>query len=109
MNKPLSLSDRQLELLKNAARAVPPRQREEFLQKVANHLGPEPSDHAVQAAVNRQLDLLPTFEIINGRLCLRDGCTYKVPRIVTLVPSLTLTATAPIIGAALITKQELNK
>ena len=54
MIKPLSLSDRQLEFLQNAARAVPVRQREEFLQKVAKHLLPEPSDNAVAAAINAQ-------------------------------------------------------
>jgi hypothetical protein len=40
---------------------VPPRQREQFLQKVANHLAEEPSDSAVIAAINAQLDLLPGF------------------------------------------------
>jgi hypothetical protein len=61
MIKPLSLSDRQLEFLQNAARAVPVRQREEFLQKVAKHLLPEPSDNAVAAAINAQLDRLPVY------------------------------------------------
>jgi hypothetical protein len=61
MTKALSLSDRQLRLLQDAARAVPPRQREQFLQKVANHLAEEPSDSAVIAAINAQLDRLPVF------------------------------------------------
>jgi hypothetical protein len=62
MTKPLSLSDRQMRLLQTAAKAVPLRQRSEFLEKVANHLGgPEVSDAAVQAALNAQLDRLPVF------------------------------------------------
>jgi hypothetical protein len=61
MNKPLSLSDRQLRLVQNAAKAVPVRQREQFLQKVAKHLLPEPSDNAVASAINAQLDRLPVY------------------------------------------------
>jgi len=55
---PLALTDRQLNLLKNAAKAVPPRQREEFLQTVSRHLFGEPSDNALVAALNAQLDRL---------------------------------------------------
>jgi hypothetical protein len=66
MTKALSLSDRQLRLLQDAARAVPPRQREQFLQKVANHLAEEPSDSAVIAAINAQLDRLPVFLTDSG-------------------------------------------
>jgi hypothetical protein len=53
---PIGLTDRQLRLIETAARAVPVRKRDEFLQKLAKHLGPEPSDAAVQAALNAQLD-----------------------------------------------------
>jgi hypothetical protein len=55
---PLALTDRQLRLIETAARAVPVRKRDEFLRKVASHLTSEPSDHAVQSAVNLQLDLI---------------------------------------------------
>ena len=58
MPKPLSLTDRQLRLVQTAARAVPVAQRDTFLRKVAAHLTSEPSDHAVQSAVNSQLDLI---------------------------------------------------
>jgi hypothetical protein len=56
--KPLALTDRQLRLVQTAARAVPVAQRDTFLRKVAAHLTSEPSDHAVQSAVNSQLDLI---------------------------------------------------
>jgi hypothetical protein len=55
-SKPLSLTDRQLRYLQNAARAVPVRQRDAFLQSVAKHLASEPSDLAVMACVNAMLD-----------------------------------------------------
>jgi hypothetical protein len=58
MPKPLALTDRQLKLIETAARAVPVQQRDAFLRKVAAHLTSEPSDHAVQSAVNSQLDLI---------------------------------------------------
>jgi hypothetical protein len=58
---PLSLSDRQLRLVTTAAKAVPVTKRDEFLQKVAKHLMPEPSDNAVASAINAQLDRLPRF------------------------------------------------
>ena len=58
--RPLSLSDRQLHLLQNAARAVPSASREMFLADVAKHLTPEPSDAAVQSAINAMLDRLPS-------------------------------------------------
>jgi hypothetical protein len=58
MNKPLSLSDRQLKLIKDAARAVPLARRDEFLQRVARYLTHEPTYTAVIAAVNAQLDLI---------------------------------------------------
>jgi len=67
--KPLALSDRQLQLVTSAAKAVPVRQRSDFLQAIANHLASEPTDAAVLAVVNSQLDLLPRF------LC--DSATTK--------------------------------
>lgn len=59
MNKALSLSDRQLRLVQSAAKAIPAGRRDEFLQKVAAHLLPEPSDAAVSAALNAQMDGWP--------------------------------------------------
>jgi hypothetical protein len=59
--RPLSLSDHQLALLQSAARAVPVRSREQFLQGVTRHLAAEPTDAAVQAAVNAALDRVPVF------------------------------------------------
>lgn len=56
--RPLSLSDRQLWLVTKAAKAVPVSHRDHFLQQVAAHLASEPSDDAVQAALNAQLDRL---------------------------------------------------
>ncbi len=61
VDRPLSLSDRQLALLQSAAGAVPTRSREQFLQRVTKHLAAEPSDAAVQAAVNAALDRVPVF------------------------------------------------
>ena len=55
----LALTDRQLRLITDAAKAVPVNRRDEFLQRLARHLTPEPSDAAVQSAVNAQLDALP--------------------------------------------------
>lgn len=59
--KPLALTDRQLRLVQNTARAIPVTRREEFLQRVASHLTSEPSDEAVQAALNAQLDRVPVY------------------------------------------------
>lgn len=56
----LSSSDRQLRLLRNAAQAVSVGKRDEFLRNVAAHLAAEPSDTAVEAAINSQLNLIPT-------------------------------------------------
>jgi DNA-directed RNA polymerase specialized sigma24 family protein len=49
MTKPLSLSDRQLRLVQQTIKNVPPRQREEFMAKLGAMLAPEPSDAAVLA------------------------------------------------------------
>jgi len=57
-SKPIGLTDRQMTFLEKAIRAVPPRQREEFMQRVAKHLCSEPTDETVAAAVNGQMDLL---------------------------------------------------
>ena len=56
--KPLALTDRQLRLVQAAAKAVPAQRRDEFLQRLAAQLTSQPSDAAVQAALNAQLDAL---------------------------------------------------
>jgi hypothetical protein len=55
---PIGLSEKQMRFLQNAIRAVPPRQRETFMQKVAAHLSASPSDDALAAAINAQMNLL---------------------------------------------------
>jgi hypothetical protein len=57
-DRPLSLSDRQMHLPRTAAKAVPVEKRDEFLQTVSKHLFGEPSDSALVAALNAQLDRL---------------------------------------------------
>jgi hypothetical protein len=54
--RPLSLSDRQLYLLRQAAKAIPIQQRENWLSDVAKRLTGEPSDAAVMQAINVQYD-----------------------------------------------------
>ena len=54
----LMLTDKQRRLVRTATRAVPPAKRDEFMQKVSQHLTDNPSDHAVSAVVNHQLNLL---------------------------------------------------
>jgi hypothetical protein len=60
---PLSLTDHQLALIKQAAKYVSIDRRDEFLRGVASHLGAEPSDATVQAAIDTQLAVnkLPVF------------------------------------------------
>lgn len=65
--RPLSLSDRQLHLLQSAAKAVPVERRELFLQSVARHLTAEPTDEAVIATLNAQLDCLPRFKYATAK------------------------------------------
>jgi hypothetical protein len=60
-HRPLSLTDRKMQLLRGTASALPLDQRDGFLQNVASHLTGEPSDAAVQAAVNATLDRTPVF------------------------------------------------
>jgi hypothetical protein len=64
LTRPLALTDRQMRFVTSAAKAVPIKRRNEFLQGLARHLTPAPSDAAVQAALNVQMDLLATqFEL----------------------------------------------
>jgi hypothetical protein len=50
-------------MINQAARALLPSVREEFLTAVERRLGDSPSDHAVQAAIDAQLALnrIPSF------------------------------------------------
>jgi len=59
----LSLTDRQLGLIQQAAKTLPVSSRDEFLRGVARHLGDEPTDKAVIAAVDAQLAInrIPIF------------------------------------------------
>jgi hypothetical protein len=69
MTRPLALTTKQLALVAEAASALPPAARDGFLQGVAEHLGSEPTDVAVQTAIDIQLQLnrLPTFGCRNHR------------------------------------------
>jgi hypothetical protein len=60
--RPLALTDRQMRLTQAAAAGIPVARRDEFLQRLAAHLTAEPTDMAVQAAVNVQLDVLPLYD-----------------------------------------------
>lgn len=61
--RPLALSDHQLALVTRAASTLPPSKRDEFLRRLAERLGSEPSDMAVEAAINLQLAVgrVPSF------------------------------------------------
>jgi hypothetical protein len=59
--KPLALSDRQMSLVQQAAVSLLVDARDGFLQSVAAHLTGEPSDNAVQGAVQAALDRTPVF------------------------------------------------
>jgi hypothetical protein len=61
---PIGLTDKQMRFLQNAIRAVPPRQREQFMTAVAKHLTAEPSDDALASAVNAQMDLLTSSHFL---------------------------------------------
>jgi hypothetical protein len=71
--RPLALSDRQLELVTRAARALPLMRRDQFLQDVAARLTGEPSDAAVMQAINVTFDLTPVF--LNDALPKKEKAT----------------------------------
>jgi hypothetical protein len=52
---PIALTDHQLHLVKQAAATLPVLGRDDFLRGVARHLGREPTDDAVIAAIDGQL------------------------------------------------------
>ena len=54
----LALSDRQLKLVQQHAASLSVQQRDTFLRQIADQLRGEPSDMAVEAAVNTALDRL---------------------------------------------------
>ena len=58
----LSLSDRQLQLVKAAAASVPVQHRDAFLKQIASQLRGVPSDSAVVAAINIGLDRVHAFD-----------------------------------------------
>lgn len=57
--QPLALTEKQLACVRRAARTLPVERRDAFLISVARLLAPEPSDGAVDHAINRVLDLTP--------------------------------------------------
>jgi len=75
MKRPLSLSDRQLQLVRDAARSLllslP--LRDQFLQGVAARLTGEPSAAAVTQAINIVLDRTPVF--LNDSAPTKKGAT----------------------------------
>ena len=56
MTPPMSLTDSQLELVKQAAALIPPHDRDQFLRSVANRLRSHPTDHDLQDAINLVLN-----------------------------------------------------
>jgi hypothetical protein len=64
---PLALTDHQLALVRDAARALPVPSRDAFLQAVAAHLIAPPTDQTVSEAITAALDALST------RVFLCDG------------------------------------
>jgi hypothetical protein len=58
---PLRLSDRQMQLVRRAAAAMPQGSRHGFLQTIARMLADEPSDAAVVAAINSAMDRISLF------------------------------------------------
>jgi hypothetical protein len=59
---PLALTDHQLALVRRAAAALPPAQRDGFLRVIAARLAAQPTDAAVAAAVNIAMDHMPSAE-----------------------------------------------
>ena len=59
-----ALTDTQLRAIERAAAALPPAARSEFLQHVAAQLTGEPSDMAVQTAINVVLDRAAALRVV---------------------------------------------
>jgi hypothetical protein len=60
MKPPLSLSDKQLSMLRMASKSIPVDRREMFLEDLAKQLTGEPTDQALMASINAQMDRLPS-------------------------------------------------
>ena len=60
----LALSDRQLKLVQQHAASLSVQQRDAFLRQIADQLRGEPSNMAVEAAVNAALDRV--YAHLNG-------------------------------------------
>lgn len=60
---PLALTDYQYRLIHQAASQLEITSRDSFLRGVARHLGAEPTDDAVRAAIGAQMAInrIPTF------------------------------------------------
>jgi hypothetical protein len=59
--RPLRLSDRQMQLVRRAAAAMPQGSRHGFLQAIGKMLAGEPSDAALVAAINSAMDRTSLF------------------------------------------------
>ena len=57
----LSLSDRQLRIVQQHAASLPVQLRDAYLRQIADQLTGQPSDLAVEAAVNAALDRVHAF------------------------------------------------
>jgi hypothetical protein len=53
--RPLSLTDRQVSMLKRATAALPEEARQQFVAAVASRLGSAPGNHALRRAINTEL------------------------------------------------------
>ena len=60
----LALTEGQLHAIERAAAALPPAERSEFLAQVARHLSGQPSDAAVQIAVNLAFDAAAAVRVV---------------------------------------------
>jgi len=60
----LALTDGQLHAIERAAAALQPAARSEFLVQVARHLSGQPSDAAVQVAINVVLDRAAAVRLV---------------------------------------------
>lgn len=61
MPRPVSLSDRQLKLVQQHAAGLPVQLRDRYLREIADRLRAEPSDMAVEQAINLALDRCHAF------------------------------------------------
>jgi hypothetical protein len=61
MRRAVAFTDFQLRLVERAARSLPIEARDAFLKSVADRLSGDPSDAAVNSAINVALDRLPLF------------------------------------------------